>query len=233
VRRTRAVAACALAMGLVGCSTSAPSQPTASVTPGTTAPAPSRSSAAPTPTSASPTSSPVDSATPDPSVSPTAVALTDYGALLSVWAAHHDPDERFDPGAMWDPTPGWGPDEAHNDKFNETVVTGGRVLRYDMYLPRSGVTAAKAITLATSALPADATVLWRQQFPSCYVVQLTSPSLGAVLAAKPFRNPQGQVQLQLRSGSPSGAPDPFNPANVASVLVRPAQAATAADFAGC
>jgi hypothetical protein len=161
------------------------------------------------------------------------VPITDYGAVLAVWAAHHDADERFDPGAMWDPTPGWGPDDANNDKVNNTTLTGGRVLSYDLYLPRPSVTAAKAIALATATLPADAAVLWRQQFPGCYVVQLSSATLGAALAAKPFRNPQGQVQLQLRSGSPTGTADPFDPAKVTSVLVRPAIAATASAFAGC
>jgi hypothetical protein len=107
------------------------------------------------------------------------------------------------------------------------------VLRYDMYLPRPSVVASKAITLATAMLPSDATVLWRQQFPACYVVQLSSATLGTVLAPKPFRNPQGQVQLQLHSGSPTGTADPFDPAKVTSVLVRPAIAATASDFTGC
>ena len=206
-----------------------------------TAPAPSTPSATtsqPAPVMTSPTASPVDTATPDPSMSappsaaPTA-PLVDYGAVLAAWAAHHDADERFDPGAMWDPTPGWGPDDANNDKFNDTTLTGGRVLSYDMYVPRPSVAAAKAIALATATLPADAEILWRQQFPGCYVVELTSATLGAVLAGKPFRNPQGKVQLQLRSGAPTGPAVPFDPATVTSVRVRPAMAASAAAFVGC
>jgi hypothetical protein len=161
------------------------------------------------------------------------VAVTDYGATLAVWATHHKADERFDPGAMWDATTGWGPDDANNDKFNDTVVVGGRVLRYDMYLPRPAVAAATAIALATATLPKDATVVWRRQFATCYAVQLRSATLGKVLAGKPFANPQGQVQLQLRSGSPTDAAAAFDPAAVTSVRVRPTLAATAADFTGC
>jgi len=229
VRRTTAAATLVLVLGLTGCSGGA-AEPAASTAP--TSAAPTRS-ATPIATRPSLTASPVDSATLDPSASPTPAALTDYGAVLATWAAHHDADERFDPGAMWDPTPGWGPDDANNDKFNNTTPTGGRVLSYDMYVPRPSVAAAKAIALATATLPADAEILWRQQFPGCYVVELTSASLGAVLVAKPFRNPQGQVQLQLRSGSPTGTAVPFDPAAVTSVRVRPAIAASASAFTGC
>lgn len=228
-----AAAGTALAVVLVATACSSggsgtPSSPPTTAAPSTTSPTPS-----PPPTTASPTASSVDSATPDPSAStpaPTA-PITGYGATLAVWAAHHTADERFDPGAMWDPTPGWGPDEAHNDKFNNTVVTAERVLRYDMYLPRAGVAAATAITLATATLPKDAVIVWRRQLTACYAVQLSSASLGKVLAGAPFSNPQGQVQLQLRSGTqPTAA---FDPARVTTVLVRPTVASTPADFAGC
>jgi len=229
VRRTTAAATLALTLGLTACSGGA-GEPAASTA--RTSVAPTRS-ATPVATRPSPTASPVDSATPDPSTSAAPVPITDYGAVLAAWAAHHDADERFDPGAMWDPTPGWGPDDANNDKFNDTALTGGRVLSYDMYVPRPSVAAAKAIALATATLPADAEILWRQQFPGCYVVELTSATLGAVLAGKPFRNPQGQVQLQLRSGAPTGPAAPFDPATVTSVRVRPAIAASAAAFTGC
>ena len=208
----------------------------------TTAPAPSPTPA--TPTATAPTASPVDTATPDPSSSSTstpsptpsatqAVPVTGYGARLAVWASTHQADERFDPGAMWDPTAGWGPDEADNDKFNDMTVTGGRVLRFDMFLPRGGVTAAKAIAFATATLPNVAMVLWRRQLPACYVVQLSSVALGSVLAAKPFADPQGQVQLQLRSGTPTSAAATFDPLAVTAVLVRPAKAASAAGVATC
>jgi hypothetical protein len=134
---------------------------------------------------------------------------------------------------MWDPTAGWGPDEGHNDRFNDTTVTGGRVLRYDMFLPRAGVTAGKAIALATATLPKDATILWRRQLPTCYVVQLSSAALGSILAAKPFADPQGQVQLQLRSGSPTSAAAAFDPLTVTAVLVRPRITASVADLTTC
>jgi hypothetical protein len=208
---------------------SAPVTPASSVTPSTPA-------TSPPPTTTAPTASPVDTATPDstPSSSPTpVVAVSDYGATLAVWATRHKADERFDPGAMWDATSGWGPDEANNDKFNDLVVTGGRVVRYDMYLPRPAVAAATAIGLATATLPRDATVMWRRQFASCYVVQLSSARLGTLFAGQPFANPQGQVQLQLRSGSPTSTTTTFDPAAVTSVRVRPTVAATAADVTGC
>ncbi len=224
----------AVVLALAACSGGAP---VAWTSPSTVAPAPTRTapSTSPTPTTASPTASPVDSATPDASSSSPApvLAVTDYGATLAVWATRHKADERFDPGAMWDATSGWGPDEANNDKFNDLVVTGGRVLRYDMYLPRPAVAAATAIALATATLPRDATIVWRRQFAACYAVQLSSPALGKLLAGAPFANPQGQVQLQLRSGSPTGTGTPFDPAAVTSVRVRPALASTATDFAGC
>lgn len=202
----------------------------------------SASSASPQPSATStpsPTASPVDSATPDvssaspsASASPTA-AVRDYGATLAVWATRHHEDERFDPGAMWDPTPGWGPDDAHDDVVNDLVTTGGRVLRYDMSVPRPSVPAERAIAIATATLPKDAVVLWRKQFAACYVVQLTSRALGSVLAGAPFANPDGHVELQLRSGSPTDATAAFDPARVTSVLVRPTIAATPADFPGC
>ena len=232
VRLAAAATALAVVLGVTACSGTGtggtPSAPPTTAAPSTASPTPS-----PPPTTAGPTSSSVDSATPDASSStPVAIApITGYGATLAVWAAHHTADERFDPGAMWDPTPGWGPDEAHNDKFNTTVVTAERVLRYDMYLPRAGVAAATAITLATATLPKDAVILWRRQLTTCYAVQLTSASLGKVLAGAPFANPQGQVQLQLRSGA---APTTvFDPARVTTVLVRPSLASTPADFPGC
>ena len=206
-----------------------------------TAPAPSTPSATtsqPAPVMTSPTASPVDTATPDPSMSappsaaPTA-PLVDYGAVLAVWAAHHTADERFDPGAMWDATPGWGPDEANNDRFNSVALTGGRVLDLVMYLPRPSVTAAKATAVALGALPKDATVLWKRQFAACSVVQLTSSSLAKAVAGKPFLNPKGQVQLVLLSGSAVAPSATFDPGRVGSVLVRSTKALTAADFAGC
>jgi len=238
VRRAAAASTLVVALALASCSSGAGVPETSSTPTGAT---PSASRPRPTPTAPSPTATPVDSATPDPSTSTSTstspsvapAPLTDYGALLAVWAVHHAPDERFDPGAMWDPSPGWGPNDANDDKFNNTVVTGGRVLSYDMYLPRPSVAAAKAIALATATVPRDATVVWRQQFPSCYVVQLRSAALGTVLAAKSYANPQGQVQLLLRSGSPLGAAGPFDPTKVTTVLVRPTVAADAAGFAGC
>lgn len=226
----------AVVLALAACSGGG-GAPVASTSPATVAPSPTRATptTSPTPTTSNPTASPVDSATPDASSSSPApvVAVTDYGATLAVWATRHKADERFDPGAMWDATSGWGPDEANNDKFNDTVVTGGRVLRYDMYLPRPAVAAATAIALATATLPKDATIVWRRQFATCYAVQLSSAALGKVLAGKPFANPQGQVQLQLRSGSPTSTAATFDPGAVTSVLVRPTVAATAADFTGC
>jgi hypothetical protein len=223
---------------LGGCSAGGDPAGSASPTASTAAsrspsPAPGRTSARPT---ASTTASPVDTATPDPSTSPTAAPITplvDYGALLSVWASRHTADERFDPGAMWDPTPGWGPDEDNNDKFNDVVLTGGRVLDYVLYLPRPSVTAAKATAVALTALPRDAAVLWTRQFAACSVVQLRSASLAKVLAAKPFANPDGQVQLVLRSGTGTAPAAAFDPAKVASVLVRDAVAASPSDFTGC
>ena len=207
----------------------------------TTAPASPKPSATTSRSASAPsglTASPIDTATADPSMSapPTAAPaapLVDYGAVLAVWAAHHTADERFDPGAMWDATPGWGPDETNNDKVNSVVLTGGRVLDLVLYLPRPSVTAAKATALALAMLPKDATVLWKQQFAACSVVQLTSASLAKALAGKPFLNPKGQVQLVLLSGSPLTPSATFDPAKVGSVLVRSTQAVTAADFAGC
>ena len=166
-----------------------------------------------------------------PSTSPAApiAPLTDYGALLSVWAKRHVADERFDPGAMWDPTPGLGPDEANNDRYNNLDASSGRVLVYTVYTARGGVTAAKATAAALTALPRDATVLWKQHFAACSVVQLTSASLAKAVAGKPFANPQGQVQLILRSGSPvaPSAVPKLDPAKVTYVQVRPTVAASA------
>ena len=203
---------------------------------------PVASSHKPVPTSTtSPSSSPVDTATPDPSMSPSSspsaplVPLTGYGAVLSVWAGRHVADERFDPGAMWDPTPGIGPDEANNSRYNNLDASSGRVLAYTVYTARGGVTEAKATAAASTSLPKDATVVWKQQFPACSVVQLTSRSLAKAVAGKPFSNPQGQVQLILRSGSPvaSSAVTKLDPAKVTYVQVRPTIAATAQDFTGC
>ena len=238
VRVREAGAAVAVALLLAACGSGA-DQPAASSS--ATSATPAASSPKPAPTSASPSASPVDTATPDPSMSPSssptapAATLTDYGATLSVWAKRHVADERFDPGAMWDATPGLGPDEANNDRFNNVDASSGRVLSYTVYLARGGVTSAKATTAAMSALPRDATVLWKQQFAACSVVQLTSASLAKVLAGKPFSNPQGQVQLILRSGSPvaPSAVPKLDPAKITHVQARPTIAAKAQDFTGC
>jgi hypothetical protein len=237
----RVLEAGAVAVGallLAACGTGA-DQPAASTS--ATSAKPTSSSAKPVPTSASPSSSPVDTATPDPSMSPSSsptapvAPLTDYGAVLSVWAKRHVADERFDPGAMWDPTPGIGPDEANNSRYNNLDATSGRVLAYVVYTGRGGVTAAKATAAALTSLPKDATVLWKQQFAACSVFQLTSASLAKAVAGKPFRNPQGQVQLILRSGSPvaPSAVAKLDPAKVTYVQVRPTIAATPQDFTGC
>jgi hypothetical protein len=232
-----AVVVCALLLAACG---SGADQPAASSS--ATSAKPAASSAKPVPTSTtSPSSSPVDTATPDPSMSPSStpstpvVPLTGYGAVLSVWAARHVADERFDPGAMWDPTPGIGPDEANNSRYNNLDASSGRVLAYTVYTARGGVTEAKATAAASTSLPKDATVLWKQQFAACSVVQLTSRSLARAVAGKPFSNPQGQVQLILRSGSPvaSSAVAKLDPAKVTYVQVRPTIAATAQDFTGC
>jgi hypothetical protein len=222
------------ALALSACSAAGSTPPTTTVPPAPSSP-PTTSS---TPSTAAPrTSTPraSDSATPvASSASPTpAVALTDYGATLEVWATRHHEDERFDPGAMWDPTPGWGPDDAHDDKVDNLLTTGGRVLRYDLSVPRPSVPAAQAISLAESLLPSDAVVLWRKQYAACYVVQLTSASLGAVLARAPYSNPDGHVELELRSGTPPTPTTAFDPTAVTTVLVRPVVAATPSNFAGC
>jgi hypothetical protein len=232
VRHTATGAVLAAVLVLSACG-SGQDAPAASSSPASAKP--SATKVAPTPAASSPTASPVDTATLDPSTSatPTVAALVDYGAVLAVWASHHTADERFDPGAMWDATAGWGPDEANNDRYNSVVLTGGRVLDYVLYLPRPSVTAAKATTLALGALPKDATVLWKQQFAACSVVQLTSVSLAKAVAGKPFLNPKGQVQLVLLSGSALAPSTTFDPGRVGSVLVRSTQAATAADFTGC
>ena len=238
VRVREAGAAVAVALLLAACGSGA-DQPAASSS--ATSATPAASSPKPAPTSASPSASPVDTATPDPSMSPSSspsaplVPLTGYGAVLSVWAARHVADERFDPGAMWDPTPGIGPDEANNSRYNNLDASSGRVLAYTVYTARGGVTEAKATAAASTSLPKDATVVWKQQFPACSVVQLTSRSLAKAVAGKPFSNPQGQVQLILRSGSPvaSSAVTKLDPAKVTYVQVRPTIAASPQDFTGC
>jgi hypothetical protein len=238
VRVTGAGVAVLAVLALTACGPGG-EQPTA---PTSAAPArPSATTSRPVPPATSPTASPVDTATADPSTSPNTTPpapvapLTDYGSALSVWAPRHTADERFDPGAMWDPTPGWGPDEDHDAKFNDLVVTAGRVLDYVEYLPRGGVPAARATSIALATLPRDSTVLWKQQFAACSVVQLTSASLAKVVAGKPFSNPDGQVQLVLRSGSPvaPSATPRLDPARITQVAVRAKTAATAADFPGC
>jgi len=238
VRVRGAGAAVAVVLLLTACGSGA-DEPAASSS--ATSAKPAASSAKPVPTSASPSSSTVDTATPDPSMSPSSTPtapiapLTDYGAVLSVWAKHHVADERFDPGAMWDPTPGLGPDEDNNDRYNNLDASTGRVLAYTVYVARGGVPAAKATAAAMTSLPKDATVLWKQQFAACSVVQLTSASLAKAVGGKPFSNPQGQVQLVLRSGSPTApsAVAKLDPAKVTHVQVRPTIAASAQDFTGC
>jgi hypothetical protein len=223
---------------LAGCGTGG-DEPSASAS--ATSPKPSASTAEPAPTSASPSSSAIGTATPEPSMStssPTSqpvTALVDYGAVLSVWAKHHVADERFDPGAMWDPTPGLGPGEDDNDRYNNLDASTGRVLAYTVYLARGGVSSAKATAAVLTALPRDATVLWRQQFAACSVVQLTSASLAKAVAGTSVANPRGQVQLVLRSGSPTAPPavPRLDTAKVTHVEVSSALAATPQDFTGC
>jgi hypothetical protein len=172
--------------------------------------------------------------TPTAAASPVQDEITGFGATQAIWSAHHTPDTRYDPGAAYDPMPGWGVDDRHNAKFFSVSYSGGRVDSYSMNMPAKA-TEKVAMQVVLSALPPDALILWTTSKASvgCFQAELQSKQLGLVLSEPAFGDPTGDVFVELDSDALNGGNPLWNPSNVTEAIVMLGSYPTAAQAPDC
>jgi len=199
-------------------STKSSSSPASTVAP---AASPSTGSAQ-SPTRTSVTASSTSPRATDATASSTTagLTLTGYGATEADWAAHHTPDNRFDPGAVWDPMPGWGTDPQHDAKFFMVSYESGRVLSYSMNMP-SHASKAEALQVVLSAMPTDTKVLWSttRVAGQCFQAELQSRQLGSVLSAPSIGDADGEVFVELDSDDLAAGNPYWDPSHVTEAIV--------------
>jgi hypothetical protein len=209
------VTVCAVAVLLVGTACSAQEAATT---------APEHLSSAPTSPSPTPTR-------PDPAATET-LQLRDYGAQQWVWSTSHEMDYRYSQGLAWDPTPGLGAPDEHAARFYRLHSEAGIVVRFSMRFPH-GSSQTTATLDARTALPRDSTIVWQRGFGSCYVVELRSGRLAAVLGAPGIDDPGGYVQLVFDSHEADGGRPAYSPTDVTGATALSVTARSPSDFAGC
>jgi len=102
--------------------------------------------------------------------------LTGFGATTPAWNAHHEPDQRFDPGAAYDPDPavGRGKEPDTNSRYYGVVHQRGRVVFYYMRFPAGTTEQEAKESVLASEFPKDAEVSL-ERLNSCAQMVVTSP----------------------------------------------------------
>jgi hypothetical protein len=184
------------------------------------------------PSANAPSTAPV--ATPGQPQVPSSSTITGYGALQSDWDSNHIKDTRYQGNPVYNPTPGLGLDDMHDDAYYLVTTSASRITGYTIRLPNgSNLLAAKAKVMAE--FPSDGTVLWQQTKDQCSQVAVTSASLGAVLGIKDIGDPTGQVLIEFQTDlkSTSSLNSYYEPSNVNLATLTIDSSNTAADAPSC
>lgn len=128
--------------------------------------------------------------------------LTGFGAAVPVWNEHHTADTRYTPGSVYNPNSDL-PSYVGRDDYIAVTPQDGRITDYTMLL--LGQPIHDAIARALKELPPDAHELWGTRRDTCYQAELVSKTLGRVLGAAPFRDPEGEVFVELDTILPDGS----------------------------
>lgn len=167
---------------------------------------PSRKPSATPPTTISPTTNPSARTETPPTRAPAPVLLTNLGATVADWNAHHKADTRFEPGAAFDPNPvlARDGDSLHTSTRYSVIEMSGRIVSYGLrFKPATSVDAARAQLLRE--LPTDAVVAWFDVKPECARTFIKSATL------RRLTDSQQGAMVGLYSGK---AADHFNPRDV-------------------
>jgi hypothetical protein len=154
--------------------------------------------------------------------------LTGFGATDAAWAATHQADPRYAPGDAYDPTPGFGLDGQHDDRFFSVIHEGGRVVGFSMNEPAHATTQV-AIGLVLQTLPADAVVLWTTTRPSCFLAEMGSTTLRKALGGPTA----GEVFVEFDSDAAKSGQPYWDPRNVTEAIVMAAAISQPSAAPGC
>lgn len=173
-----------------------------------------------------------------PTVAPSAAAaaaastaaIIGFGAVDSVWEAHHRADPDFAPGSVYDADPALPQINGHTGAHYVAVMhQNGRVLGYTLNFPsHTGIAEAK--TAAVAELPADAQLVWFQTLGTCAQEQLRSATLGHALGGD---DPQGGVFVEFDSDAATNGNPSYSPNNVTEAIFLAGWNPTVADAPSC
>ena len=169
-----------------------------------------------------------ENASPVAGVARTGDGLTGFGATDAAWAATHQADPRYAPGDAYDPTPGFGLDVKHDDRFFSVIHEGGRVVGFSMNEPTHATTQV-AIGLVLQTLPADAVVLWTTTRPSCYLAEMRSATLRTAVGGPGH----GEVFVELDSDAAQDGQPYWDPGHVTEAIVMAAAIQRPSAAPGC
>ena len=169
-----------------------------------------------------------ESASPVAGLAQTGDGLTGYGATDAEWASTHQADPRYAPGDAYDPTPGFGLDVKHDDRFFSVIHEGGRVVGFSMNEPAHATTQV-AIGLVLQTLPADAGVVWTTTRPSCFLAELRSATLRKTLGGPGH----GEVFVEFDSDAAMAGQPYWDPGNVTEAIVMAAAISRPSAAPGC
>lgn len=167
---------------------------------------------------------------PSPVSNPTD-GLTDYGATVAVWDAHHVEDRRYALGAAYDPDPSLAVpnDPQHDDRYYAVDPLYGRVLVYEMRVPGEPVSMAQVDALRE--LPPDARRLWFATKGSCAQLAMQSRTLATVMANPGIGDREGIVVIEF--GTDFATYEGYDPSRVTVEMFAPWDAPTPSSGPGC
>jgi hypothetical protein len=135
-------------------------------------------------------------------------ALTSLGATMTAWNAHH-----------------------HSSAIYSNVTPqGGRVVEYT--INTGTISIATAIKRAKQELPSDTREIWAAARGNCYQVELTSHTLGQVLAAPAIGDSGGGVLAIVNTLLPDGSSE-HHPTAVNEIMLAPGSYPEPADAPDC